>query len=185
VRLVDLAAIAAQRWKNGAGWTREIAVGGGSEEAFGWRLSLAEVERDAPFSAFPGVDRCIVVLSGAGMALHDEAGELVQSLRPLEPWSFAGERVLHARLPSGPCRDFNVMTRRGAWRSETAVLHVAAQPMRGDVTLLLAARGRWRIGADEFGALQGLLLDGDAPPVAPLAADAALLHVCLCHDRQP
>lgn len=181
--MIDLAAIAAQRWKNGAGWTREIAVGGG--EDFGWRLSVAEVERDAPFSAFPGVDRCIVVLSGAGMALHDEAGELVQSLRPLEPWSFAGERVLHARLPFGPCQDFNVMARRGAWRSETAVLQTAAQPMRGDVTLLLAARGRWRIAADEFGALQGLLLDGEVPPVVPLADDAALLHVRLCHDRQP
>ncbi|MFT3663983.1 HutD family protein [Piscinibacter sp.] len=181
---IDLAAIPAQRWRNGAGWTREIAAGPGGED-FDWRLSVAEVEREAPFSAFPGVDRCIVVLSGEGMALHDEAGALVQSLRPLEPWSFAGERALHARLPSGACRDFNVMTRRGAWRGDTAVLRAAAQPGRGDKTLLLAARGRWRIGDAAFGALQGLLLDGDAPPVAPLDAAAALLHVRLCHDRQP
>lgn len=186
---IDLAAIAAQRWKNGAGWTREIALGpaaSGSDD-FGWRLSVAEVEADAPFSAFPGVDRCIVVLQGAGMALCDGAGAPVQTLRPLEPWSFAGEQALQARLPAGPCRDFNVMTRRGAWRGDVAVLGEPTWAARGDVTLLLCAWGRWRLGAESVGALQGLLLEGagDDLAVAPLESGAALLHVRLCHDRQP
>jgi environmental stress-induced protein Ves len=95
--MIDLAEIAPQRWKNGAGWTREIAIGpaGSSSDDFGWRLSVAEVEADAPFSAFAGVDRCIVVLQGPGMALYDGAGTLVQTLRH---WR-------HGRSPvSGPCR---------------------------------------------------------------------------------
>ena len=114
-RRIDVGAIAPQRWKNGAGLTREIALGpaGAGLDDFGWRLSVAELERDAPFSAFPGIDRCIVVIDGAGMALHDAAGAPVRTLAPLEPWAFEGERALHAHLAHGPCRDFNVMTRRG------------------------------------------------------------------------
>lgn len=188
-RRVDVAAMVAQRWKNGAGWTREIAVGpsGAGTHDFAWRLSVAEVEREAPFSAFPGIDRCIVVLRGEGMALHDEAGGLVQALQPLAPWAFAGERSLSARLPAGPCQDFNVMTRRGAWRAEVAVLREPARLEGGDTTLLLVARGCWQLGDDGFDALQGLLQEGEHGVIeaAPRSEDAALLHVRLCHDRRP
>ena len=188
-RRIDVGAIAAQRWKNGAGWTREIALGpaGAGQDNFGWRLSVAELEHDAPFSAFPGIDRCIVVIDGAGMALHDSAGAPVRTLAPLEPWAFEGERALHAHLAHGPCRDFNVMTRRGAWRAELRVLREPAPLARGDVTALLVAQGRWQLGRERCEVLQGLLLDGagEAVQALPLEADAALLHVRLCHDRRP
>ena len=71
----DLRQIAPQPWKNGAGLTREIAVArnAATECGFDWRLSVAEVARDAPFSAFPGVDRCIVLLRGAGLQLGADA----------------------------------------------------------------------------------------------------------------
>ncbi|MBS0443809.1 MAG: HutD family protein [Proteobacteria bacterium] len=187
--MIDLAAIAPQRWKNDAGLTREIALGpaGAGLDDFGWRLSVAELERDAPFSAFPGIDRCIVVIAGAGMALHDAAGAPVRTLAPLEPWAFEGERALHARLAHGPCRDFNVMTRRGAWRAELQVLREPAPLARGDVTALLVAQGRWQLGGERCDVLQGLLLEGtgEAVQALPLEADAALLHVRLCHDRRP
>ena len=45
------------RWKNGAGWTSEILRAPDVDD-WDWRLSIAEIEADAPFSAFPGVDRC-------------------------------------------------------------------------------------------------------------------------------
>lgn len=186
---IDVAAIPAQRWKNGAGLTREIALGpeGAGLDDFGWRLSVAEVEREAPFSAFPGVDRCIVVLRGEGMALHDPAGGLVRSLRPLAPWSFEGERGLVARLPAGACQDFNVMTRRGAWHAALRVVREAMRLDAGDVTLLLAAQGRWQLGGESVGALQGLLYEGAgaALDAKPQAEAAALLHVRLCKDRRP
>jgi environmental stress-induced protein Ves len=69
---LDLRTLPPQRWKNGAGTTREIAVepAGAGTDDFDWRLSLAEVDRDAPFSAFPGVDRCIVLLRGSHAARH-------------------------------------------------------------------------------------------------------------------
>src|SRR5690606_5169475 len=54
------------RWKNGAGWTSEILRVPDVED-WRWRLSIAEVETDAPFSPFPGVERELVLLGGNGM----------------------------------------------------------------------------------------------------------------------
>ncbi len=188
-RRLDLSAIPPQRWKNGAGLTREIAAwpAGAGIDDFEWRLSVAELERDAPFSAFPGVDRCIVVLDGAGMDLHDAGGRRVQALRPLEPWSFDGERVVHAALPQGPCRDFNVMTRRGRWHAALAALRKGAAVAAADATLLMALAGRWRVADQELAPMQALLWDAPHPPLTAdaLDANAVLLHCRLCHDRQP
>ena len=79
-RRFDLRGIAPQPWKNGAGLTREIAFGGASAADFDWRLSVAEVVRDAPFSAFPGIDRCITLLRGAGMHLRAVDGSMDHAL---------------------------------------------------------------------------------------------------------
>lgn len=99
-------------WKNGGGTTRDILVSppGASLEEFDWRLSLAQVDRDGPFSRFDNVDRTLVLLSGA-MTLHepDRRIELVRG----EPVEFPGERSIEAILNGGSTLDFNVMTRRG------------------------------------------------------------------------
>ena len=100
------------RWKNGAGWTTEIAHAPADDHGFAWRVSIAEVDADAPFSVFPGVDRSLLVLAGEGMALVLDEGAPVL-LRPLgEVLRFPGEASVRARLLGGPTRDFNVMTRR-------------------------------------------------------------------------
>ena len=108
----------ARPWKNGGGTTRDIAVSpsGASLDTFDWRLSLAQVDRDGPFSRFDNVDRTLVLLSGA-MTLHerDRRIDLVRN----EPFAFAGERAIEATVAVGSTRDFNVMTRR-ARASHTA-----------------------------------------------------------------
>ncbi len=43
---------------------------GAALDEFLWRVSIADVERDGPFSRFPGIDRTIVLLEGAGMRLR-------------------------------------------------------------------------------------------------------------------
>lgn len=184
----DLRTLPPQRWKNGAGTTREIAVepAGAGTDGFDWRLSIAEVEHDAPFSAFPGVDRCIVLLGGAGMALQPEDGTAAHALRPLQPWTFPGERAIEARLTAGPCSDFNVMTRRGRWRADVRALHDACAIASGHVTFLMSVAGSWQAGAETLQPMQALLWRGLESPmsVAPNAGGvaAALLHVRLCHD---
>ncbi|MBM7325185.1 HutD family protein, partial [Agrobacterium sp. S2] len=46
-------------WKNGGGVTTEIIVhpAKASMADFDWRISMANVAQDGPFSIFPGVDR--------------------------------------------------------------------------------------------------------------------------------
>ena len=187
----DLATLAAQPWKNGGGLTREIAThppGAGFDD-FEWRLSVAEVARDGPFSAFPGVDRILVLLRGAGMRLLRD--DTVHALdRPGAAFAFGGETPIDAQLVAGPTTDFNVMTRRGRWSAEVAVLDARAHVAHADALLLLSGAGEWIVGADDADALaswQGLLWRQPAgpQPVRPRQPSAAswLLAVRLCHDR--
>ena len=185
VERFELARIAPQPWKNGAGMTREIALAGPAD-AFDWRISIAEVDRDAPFSAFPGIDRCITLLHGAGMRLRSNDGTLDHALTtPLAPFRFSGDVALSATLAGGACSDFNVMTRRGRWRAEVTVLRDATTLPDADAMLLLGCDGDWQIGAEPLGASHALLWRSAPGPIAirPRGADAALLHVRLCHDR--
>ncbi len=190
VERFDLQAIPPRPWKNGTGLTREIAFGGTSSADFDWRLSVAEVDRDAPFSAFPGVDRRIVLLRGAGMRLRSADGRIDHALiEPLVPFSFAGEVPLHATLAGGASSDFNVMTRRGVFRSELTCHRSAAERPGGDVTLLLCCTGHWVVeaGAPPLGLGPGQALLWRAPVVSiavrPTGGSATLLQVRLCHDR--
>jgi environmental stress-induced protein Ves len=110
-------------WTNGVGVTHEMARGGG--EPWSHRLSVAEVASDGPFSRFDGVDRQIMLLSGAGFTLHGPGWTERLDRRHL-PFAFAGEEAVDCALVGGPCRDFNVMTRRAGARAEVEILKLAA-----------------------------------------------------------
>ena len=56
-------------WKNGAGYTLEIARSQGEIE-FDWRISMADVTTSGPFSTFPNKQRIITVLDVKGIELH-------------------------------------------------------------------------------------------------------------------
>lgn len=100
-------------WRNGGGQTAEVLAwpeGAGFDD-FAWRLSTAIVASSGPFSAFPGVDRVLTVLSGGPMVLRVGAEE--HRLGPESaPFAFAGDLPAAARLEGGELLDFNVMVRR-------------------------------------------------------------------------
>lgn len=101
-------------WKNGGGETREIAAHppGADTASFDWRISMARVEADGPFSVFPGVERILAILDGAALDLAIE-GERPQRLTPRSPpYAFPADAPTVARLPNGPIVDLNVMVRR-------------------------------------------------------------------------
>jgi environmental stress-induced protein Ves len=103
-------------WKNGKGVTEEVASfpDGAGLDAFGWRLSIAHVAEDGPFSIFPGIDRTITLLAGNGMTLEMPDGR--NELRPGgAPVSFSGDVEIASRNVDGPTVDFNVMTRRSVY----------------------------------------------------------------------
>jgi len=110
-------------WKNGGGLTWEIAVHppGADLAAFAWRVSVAEIRQDGPFSAFAGVERTLVLLRGEGMRLSGE-GEPVEMRTPYEPVTFSGEAAVDCALTGGPARDFNLMVRRDAARGDVRVV---------------------------------------------------------------
>src|ERR1700738_1518019 len=58
-------------WKNGGGSTTEIAAApeGASLDIFDWRISMAQVASDGPFSDFFGIDRTLAVIKGSGLVL--------------------------------------------------------------------------------------------------------------------
>ena len=102
-------------WKNGGGETIEIAVSppDASLDDFDWRISMAKVEKDGPFSSFPHIDRTLLILDGGGIVL-DIAGFASLALSADSgPASFPADVPTQSRLPAGSVRDFNVMTRRG------------------------------------------------------------------------
>ncbi len=171
------------RWKNGAGWTTEIAQAPAGDGGFEWRVSIAEVDADAAFSTFPGVDRSLLVLAGEGMALTfgDGASAL---LRPLaEGLAFPGEATVHARLLDGPTRDFNVMTRRDLY-THTLTLHRPGEPL----TLTRSPERSWLVHVLDGAGLDMRAGDSFLLPAGPAAtltvADEAALVVVGLHSRE-
>jgi environmental stress-induced protein Ves len=140
-----------ERWKNGAGWTREIHAHPATASAQGWdwRLSIAEIEQDAPFSRFPGIDRELVLLSGNGLRLCFDDGEVQELQPPHDRLRFAGERGVTGELVDGPTQDFNLMWRRDAidaqlWhRPLVGPMVVFAEPGEAWALHLIAGQARF------------------------------------------
>ncbi|KWV55773.1 hypothetical protein AS156_00170 [Bradyrhizobium macuxiense] len=104
-------------WKNGGGATTEIAVepDNASLDEFDWRISMARVASDGPFSEFVGTDRSLAVVTGRGLVLGiGDAADVVLDAAS-DPIRFAGDTPTSARLLAGAIVDLNVMTRRGRY----------------------------------------------------------------------
>lgn len=155
-----------ERWKNGLGWTRAIARVPDAD-AWNWRLSIAEIERDAAFSAFPGIDRELVLLRGNGLRLRFGDGRVAELAPPHGRLRFAGEDAVTGELADGPTHDFNLMWRRGAVRTE--LLH---RPLVGPMLFFTEPGVHWVIhliaGQAAFDAEGGLgeLWSGDTAILA-------------------
>lgn len=183
----DRATLPDTPWKNGGGVTREIVCQppGAGLDAFDWRVSIATIASDGPFSLFAGIDRVITLLEGGGVHLRGDEGAIDHRLdTPLQPYAFAGEARIHARLLAGDCDDFNVMTRRATCRASVTVLHEAST-LRAPQGLLLALKGHWQAQAEDHAAealraQQGLWWDRQAAwRLNPQTADATLLAVTI------
>jgi environmental stress-induced protein Ves len=102
-------------WKNGGGSTTEIAAApeGASLDIFGWRISMAQVASDGPFSDFFGIDRTLAVIKGSGLVLMIGDNAPITVEPGSDPIRFPGDIPTSARLVAGEIADLNVMTRRG------------------------------------------------------------------------
>lgn len=108
-------------WKNGRGETVEIAIfpAHATVDNFDWRISMATVAEDGSFSIFPGIDRTLSVIEGAGLELSVDGCEPILLDPSSLPYRFPADVATTARLTGGTIVDFNVMSRR-----ETVSHHV-------------------------------------------------------------
>ncbi len=187
-----VADLPAMPWKNGGGVTREIVCQppGADMDSFDWRVSIAHIASSGPFSVFPGIDRVITLLSGGGVHLLGDDGQVDHRLyTPLAPFAFAGEAAIHARLLAGDCHDFNVMTRRAVCRASLKVVRSACDCPAASQGLLMAVQGRWQLegaSAETLLPQQGLWWSDMALAwrLQAQSPDAALLALTL-HFHSP
>lgn len=163
IDLLPAASHRRERWKNGGGWTREI-LRSPVEGDWGWRVSVAEVGSDGPFSSFPGCDREIVLLAGQGMDLDFGDGESVRLAPPHGRLRFAGERAVSARLVEGPTIDFNLM-----WKREAVEAQLLHRPIVGSMLFFGEAGVSWvlYVTAGRVRTPVGALGAGDAALLRP------------------
>lgn len=138
---------------------------------------MADIAADGPFSAFPGIERWFVVLSGTGVSLAFAEGErVIRAGHP--PLRFEGGAAPGCTLLDGPTRDLNFMLRGG----RAAMQSVSTGAKWGDGFaqrgLFTATAGRWSGDGRscELGA-HALLWDDASGPgdwaFVPDAADAS------------
>jgi uncharacterized protein len=172
------------RWKNGLGETAEIAIApaGAALDRFDWRVSMARVEAAGPFSAFPGIDRTLTVVEGAGFRLAVGGQAAIELTRRSPPFSFEGDRSAQADLVAGPVSDLNVMTRRECyWHRVRRCAARGRVPVGDDAMTVLvfcskgAARLRAAGAVADLGAFDTLLIERPAGPLEALNASSAEL----------
>lgn len=153
-KLVSLAAMSPQAWRNGGGVTRELLAW---PDAADWRvrMSVADVQQDGPFSRFDGIERWFAVLQGEGVLLRID-GEDHRLTRISEPLRFDGASAVDCSLPAGATQDFNLMAPPGRARMRR---------VRGRMDF--SASGQRLLALYAHDAPATLVMDGEAMGVPP------------------
>ncbi len=146
-------------WRNGAGVTAEVACNaGGGLQGFEWRLSIAEVGQDGPFSAFSGMQRIIAVLEGAGIEMTVD-GQKQAPLRPGQPYAFSGDSQVQCRLLNGPIRDFNLIYSPTHYRARLQWLGgLADQSFHSSAATVLVFNAGEALRVEVGGRMDGVVL---------------------------
>jgi len=139
---------AEMRWKNGQGVTHEVCRFPDAQP-YDWRVSIATIGSDGPFSHFPGYLRNISVLEGEGMQLTID-GQPHAFITPFQATDFNGDSDVFCAITGGPLLDFNVI-----WHADS-----------------VRAAVRWATGG-EWAHHQGTLLLFNAGDTLDVMVDAS------------
>ena len=154
-------------WKNGGGETTEIAVfpeNAGLDD-FDWRVSMARVDGDGPFSSFSGIDRTLAILEGTGIVLHVEGHADKTLTLASEPHAFPADVTTSADLIEASVVDFNVMSRRGVVRHDVNRIGHPHASAAGSTRLILCSKGSVELTSGDIRATLGhrdaAIIEGD------------------------
>lgn len=139
-KIIKLDEQALMPWRNGGGSMRDLllspqSAGAAWDADWTFRISVANIDRSGPFSAFPGIERWFALLSGDGLVLEFDDRET--RIAPGDPpLRFDGGLAPNCRLLGGPAQALNLMVKSGSTGS--------IDPLQTDQP--------WRVGgAGEFG----------------------------------
>ena len=134
-------------WRNGRGSTLEIARDPATGAEFAWRLSLADIEKDGDFSAYPGYRRALVLIAGNGLHLRfkGHGHSLLEAAG--RGTRFEGDWKTHCAVPDGPCTDLSLIVRRGSASARPASI------VRAPALLRLESARRLELCGDLYAAL--------------------------------
>lgn len=156
--------LAQEPWRNGGGITRTLM----RQEVDGkplWRISVADITGNAPFSRFEGLDRQAVLVEGHNVTLCGDWG--AWSMNSVgDTARFPGELSVHTEIGCSLARFWNVMADRSRMRidlrvssspseSMSAVGSGALMLMSGEAEVLVSGQLCATLRKDE-----GLLFDG-------------------------
>ena len=151
-------------WKNGGGVTRRVqaAPAGAAFEDIDWSVSIADIEKDGPFSGFPGIDRILMLIGGSELIVDVDGA--VHRLGVADTLAFSGEATTACRVPAGPARALNLMTRRGRASGTSRPVEVAGAHSvvveDGEATVLVALSGELSLAAGvTLNALDAIVVD--------------------------
>ncbi|MCZ4352135.1 HutD family protein [Roseovarius aestuarii] len=154
----DSRTIAATPWVNGAGTRQELAAS--ALEGIPWRFSSAQIDRDCPFSTYPGLARQHVIVDGLGTCLTGAGIDL--DVIPLSPVAFDGDTALECRLKDGPCTAMNVVYDPAHIRAELSVLYAGAHDVVARELVVFCLFGAASVNGAGITMGQGAVVEGRA-----------------------
>jgi len=168
-------------WKNGGGTTVELHREGDGPAGFGWRVSIATVPGDGPFSRFDGYDRHIMAIEGDGFTLEGGPGGPIPVHPVFEPRHFSGDWSIFGRVRNGPSRDFNLIALRERFMSSIDVLgcglHSTVEAGSGWAFFHVLS-GEAAIGGDLIQQAESILLAPGAAATFAVTGTGACVALC-------
>lgn len=109
-------------WKNGKGISTQLYIFPESatveKNDFSFRLSSAPILTDGDFSVFPGKERLLTPIKGAGFVLNNEEYE------KFEVAHFSGNQKTKVQLLKGPIEDFGIIYDPLKVKVQSRILHL-------------------------------------------------------------
>ncbi|MCE2574140.1 HutD family protein [Komagataeibacter sp. FNDCR2] len=178
--LTTLDAFAPQPWRNGRGTTRQIMAhdAHASPSPHFWRVSLACIECDGPFSLFPGLVRQLALASpgkltlegiGTGGTTLGHPGEIIRfdGAAPVTA-SCHGRSVLAFNLMAAPAVPARLERHRTLFRLEHA-----------NTVALLPLQGEWRVEGCDRPLPTGMIAYGHTNGAITVEPVAPRMPACL------
>ena len=141
--IVRAADVRAEPWADGGGTTRELA----RADDGSWRISLADIGSDGPFSVLAGRHRVLTVVDGPVLDLDVEGEPHV--VEPQRPFAFSGDARVVASVPEGQVQALNVVVDPAVVRPFVTVLELG----RGSALPLAADQAAYVLTGEQAGCL--------------------------------